>query len=262
MLLLNKTLPLLLSPIGISVLLMLAGLLWRRRRVWCVATALTWFWVCSMPLTAHQLVRTIEQGAVRQEAASMPTANAVVVLAGMARTVHAAPGPSGAYVREWGDGVDRLEGAVALMKAQRAPQLIITAGKVPWDVLPDTEGDWLSAKAQERGVRPEVISLTPPVQNTAEEAKAVGAMLKSTPGPSEAVSQPHILLVTSAFHMLRARAQFEAQGLRVTPYPVDLRTAVRAFTILDVLPQADALGDTSLAFREALGRVFYALRRV
>ena len=106
--------------------------------------------------------------------------------------------------------------------------------------------------ARNRGLPAAAIRITPPVQNTAEEAQAVAAMLKGA-------SSPHILLVTSAFHMPRAQAQFEAQGLRVTPYPVDFRARIRSFTILDLLPDAEALDNTSIAFREALGRAFYAV---
>ncbi|NBT06573.1 MAG: YdcF family protein [Betaproteobacteria bacterium] len=189
-----------------------ALLLRRPRLVWL---ALAWLWLCSMPITGNLLIRAAEQGAVRLPAETVQQAQAVVVLSGMARTVNAPPS-STPYVREWGDAVDRLEGGLALMRAKRAPRLIFTGGRVPWDVLPTTEGDWLMEHARNRGLPAAAISITPPVQNTAEEAQAVAAMLKGSPSP-------HILLVTSAFHMPRAKALFEAQGLRVTPYPVDFR---------------------------------------
>lgn len=247
MLILNKALPLLLSPIGITLLITALSLLFKRPRfTWL---AFCWLWGCSMPLTGDALMRHIEQGALRLTPAAVVNADAIVVLAGMARTVSAQPGP---YAREWGDGVDRLEGGLELLKAHRAPQLIITSGKVPWDVMEDTEGQWLAQQAAARDAPPDQIRLTPLVQNTAEEAYEVARMLPE--------GSRHILLVTSAYHMPRARSQFESQGLTVTPYPVDLRVGVRAFTILDLLPEASALERTSLAFREALGRVFYSLR--
>ncbi|NBP40056.1 MAG: YdcF family protein [Betaproteobacteria bacterium] len=249
MLLLNKTLPVILSPIGITVLGAASALLLRRPRL--VWLALAWLWLCSMPITGNLLIRAAEQGAVRLPAETVQQAQAVVVLSGMARTVNAPPS-STPYVREWGDAVDRLEGGLALMRAKRAPRLIFTGGRVPWDVLPTTEGDWLMEHARNRGLPAAAISITPPVQNTAEEAQAVAAMLKGSPSP-------HILLVTSAFHMPRAKALFEAQGLRVTPYPVDFRARTRSFTILDLLPDAEALDNSSIAFREALGRAFYAV---
>ena len=250
MLLLNKTLPVILSPIGITLLAAAAALWLRRPRL--VWLALAWLWLCSMPLTGNLLIRAAEQGAVRLPAEHVPQAQAVVVLSGMARTVHASPSPT-PYVREWGDAVDRLEGGLALMRAKRAPRLILTGGRLPWEVLPTTEGDWLMEQARNRGLPAAAISITPPVQNTAEEAQAVAAMLNGA-------SSPHILLVTSAFHMPRAQAQFEAQGLLVTPYPVDFRAGISAFSLLDLLPDAGALHNTSIAFREALGRAFYAAK--
>ncbi|NDF51402.1 MAG: hypothetical protein EB116_15200, partial [Betaproteobacteria bacterium] len=148
-----------------------ALLLRRPRLVWL---ALAWLWLCSMPITGNLLIRAAEQGAVHLPAEHVPQAQAVVVLSGMARTVSAPSGPS-SFVREWGDAVDRLEGGLALMRARRAPRLIFTGGRVPWDVLPTTEGDWLMEQACNRGLPAAAISITPPVQNTAEEAQAVAA---------------------------------------------------------------------------------------
>ena len=76
------------------------------------------------------------------------------------------------------------------------------------------------------------------------------------------LGQRRILLVTSAVHMPRAQSQFEAQGLQVTPYLVDFRVGVRAFTVLDILPEAGGLENTSLAFRETLGRALYSIKRI
>ena len=70
-----------------------------------------------------------------------------------------------------------------------------------------------------------------------------------------------MLLVTSAFHMLRAKVQFEAAGLRVEPYPVDfLVSSEKQVTIMDFLPSAGALSQTELALREFYGRAFYRIR--
>ena len=71
-----------------------------------------------------------------------------------------------------------------------------------------------------------------------------------------------VLLVTSAFHMPRAQAQFARAGFEVMPYPVDFRTeAGRRPSLLDWLPQASALEDSSLALREWIGRAWMAVGR-
>lgn len=247
MLLLNKTLPVLVSPLGLFLLWSALMLVLRRPRgLWW---GLALLYSASMPWTAQQLVRATEQQAVVAPAASMPKADVIVLLSGMARTVE---GENATLVREWQDGVDRFEGALALWRAERAPKLLITAGRQPWDALDDTEGHWLQQKALERGIPPAATALTPPVQNTVEEAREVAALYPAG----------HVLLVTSAFHMPRAREAFEASGLRVTPYPVDLRAGVRGLSLQDFLPQADALAGTSLAVREWVGRGFYAVKQV
>ena len=124
------------------------------------------------------------------------------------------------------------------------------AGRLPWEKSQTTEGDWLREKAIEFGVPAEKIWLSPEVQNTHQEAQAVA---KELPGGN-------ILLVTSAFHMPRARAVFEAQGLQVLPFPVDFRVVENETTILDFLPSAGALETTTSAMRELLGRAYYWVR--
>lgn len=67
---------------------------------------------------------------------------------------------------------------------------------------------------------------------------------------------PHVRMVTSAFHVPRAVPLFERQGLRVTPYPVDLWVdAARIVTLRALLPSARAPLDSETALREWLGRV-------
>lgn len=245
MLLLNKTLPLIVSPIGLTLLIAAASLLLKRPRgVWL---ALGLLWVFSMPVVGHHLMRAAEGHALRLNAAEMPQAEAIVVLGGLGRSV---PNAQGGLSREWNDAADRFEAGLELWRAQRAPRLVFTAGRLPWDLDAETEGQWLARRAEAAGVPRSAIMLTAEVQNTADEARAVAAL------PFR-----QVLLVTSAFHMPRARAQFEAQGLSVTPFAVDFRASPRALTVQDFLPEAGALEQSSTAVREAVGRVFYALRK-
>jgi uncharacterized SAM-binding protein YcdF (DUF218 family) len=60
--------------------------------------------------------------------------------------------------------------------------------------------------------------------------------------------------------MPRARALFEAQGLRVLPFPVDFKVPEKQTTVMDFLPDANALRWTDVAVREGIGRVYYWLR--
>lgn len=104
---------------------------------------------------------------------------------------------------------------------------------------------------------------TPRVTTTAEEAGAVASLLRGRlSGPTWRGGVPRILLVTSAYHMPRARRLFERAGMFVIPFPVDFQvSAGGALTVLAFLPTAAALQQTELAMREGYGRLFYFVVR-
>ena len=241
---LNKLLPLLLSPLFFLVVVAVLALWFRRRGL--AITSLVVLWLCSLPVVADTLWRAIEQHALRPAVATAPAAQAVVVLGGMTRDIRGEQGME----TEWNENADRFWAGLDLYKAGKAPRLFLMAGRLPWEKNQNTEGHWLKEKAVELGVPAENIWLSPEVQNTFQEAQAVA---KELPGGT-------ILLVTSAFHMPRARALFEAQGLTVLPFPVDFRVVENETTLLDFLPNPGALEPTPSAMRELLGRAYYWLR--
>ena len=151
---------------------------------------------------------------------------------------------------EFSDAVDRILAGVELLKLNKAQNIILTRGKLPWNVgIP--EGEFLAVFAKSQGVVENQIILTENVQNTNDEAKAVSKLLPQN---------SKIILVTSAFHMPRAITVFENQNLIVIPFAVDFRFSENKLDFLDFLPQAEAFKDSSFYFRELIGRAFYHLR--
>jgi len=69
-----------------------------------------------------------------------------------------------------------------------------------------------------------------------------------------------ILLVTSAFHMRRARALFETQGFEVVPAPTDYQRLVALPVLPRWLPSVDDLARTSIALKEHVGYWVYRYR--
>ena len=70
-----------------------------------------------------------------------------------------------------------------------------------------------------------------------------------------------VLLVTSAFHMPRAKACFERLGMTTIACPADFRVdSDKNSSVLDFLPDAAALDNTAIALREYMGMVYYRLR--
>jgi uncharacterized SAM-binding protein YcdF (DUF218 family) len=247
MIYLHKLLPLLLSPIVVVLALVLLGA-WRRSRAILITAALL-LWTLSTPVIANALFRMVEGQRVRLTASEMPEAAAVVVLSGMLQHVQGSKG----LVPEWGEAADRLFGGIELMQANKAPRLVLTRGLLPWQGAIRAEGEILREIAIAAGVPAERIVLTPPAMNTADEAVGVRSLLASDAGP--------MILVTSAFHMSRARALFEQQGLSVIEYPVDFRVGASGAAPTDYLPSAGALKNSDEAIREWLGQAYYALRR-
>jgi len=88
--------------------------------------------------------------------------------------------------------------------------------------------------------------------NTAVEAVAVKQLIS----PSK-----RIILVTSAYHMYRAKKLFEKQGFEVVPLKVDYKTAGKsAITVMDFLPSAINLELTEIGIREMIGRIYYIIK--
>lgn len=255
MIYLHKILPVFVLPISVTLLLVLAGVRLRRRSlIWAGVTVL---WLCSTPVISGLAVRAAEGWAERGLAADASEADAIVVLS-EGRVV--APGK--AAVSEWSDA-DRFFGGVELFKAGKSPLLVFTGGPTSWEPNAALEGDVLAGFATAMGVPDGQILKTPRVTNTAEEALAVATLLRGRfSGSTWRGGTPRVLLVTSAFHMPRARRLFERAGMSVIPFPVDFKvSAGGGVSVLDFLPTAGALAQTEMAMREGYGRLFYFVVR-
>lgn len=242
MIYLHKILPLILSPLIVTMLLMIYGVIKNKKR-YSVA-GLVLLYASSTFFIADFLFAKLEGQGLKIEAKDAPRADAIVVLSGMMKHVQGSAGP----VTEWNDA-DRFFAGLELYQAGKAPRLIFTGGVLPWEKTMQSEGAVLKAHAQRFGIPEASISVSGDAQNTAQEAVAVRAML----------TESKILLVTSAFHMQRAKQQFERQGFEVSAFPVDFKVRANTFTPMDFLPDPGALGLTHVVVRECIGRLYYQL---
>jgi uncharacterized SAM-binding protein YcdF (DUF218 family) len=123
---------------------------------------------------------------------------------------------------------------------------------MPWNKAKKTEGEVLKKYAISYGIPSEKILVTKDVENTADEAVAVSALIS----PSR-----RIILVTLAYHMYRAKRLLEKEGIIVIPYKVDYKSERnKEITILDFLPSAENLKTTETGIREIVGRLFYLVK--
>lgn len=250
MIYLHKIIPFFFLPMGLTLLLVLAGVVLHRR-------ALCWLgilvlWLAGMPFVANFAMRTAEGWQIRQSIATFAEADAIVVLSG-GRVL----APGNPPVSEW-DDADRFFGGVELCKAGKAPLLIFTGGWTPWQPQLQPEGQMLISYAVEFGLQNARMLTTCKVINTAEEARAVADLLVAK--KEEGKTRSRVLLVTSAFHMRRAKLLFERVGLEVVPFPVDFQVSTgRKLTPLDFFPSVNSLSRTETALREFYGILFYRL---
>ena len=157
------------SPIFLCILVALLAFLTRRLALGTLA--LPTLWALSLPVTSDTLWRALEQHAVRPSVEGVAPAQAIVVLSGMARTVRSEQG----LINEWAEASDRFWAGLELYQAGKAPRLLFTGGKLPWDKTTQTEGDWLFEQALKQGVPRSAMAVTSDVQNTADKARAIAA---------------------------------------------------------------------------------------
>jgi uncharacterized SAM-binding protein YcdF (DUF218 family) len=245
MIYLHKALPVLLSPIFIVLVFLGIGVVCRCR-AW-VLSGMCLLYVASTPLVSEALFRQIEQRVERLTPTEAQQAEAIVALSAGMGWVKTNTG----FVPEW-PTPGRFFAGVDLFQAGKAPLLVFTGGKLPWQQGDETEGEVLKRYAERMQVPAERILVTERVENTEQEALAAKRLLQP------AVRK--IILVTSAFHMPRARHLFEQVGFEVFPYSVNIRKMAEDITLMSFLPDANALSATGTALRELLGRLYYQFK--
>ena len=244
MIYIHKLLPVLLSPFTIFVACAMIGLVWRKYRL--IWIALMCLLLLSTPVVSSFLFAQLEAVGSRKTPADMLPADAIVVLSGMTHSIHTEKG----IISEWNDP-DRFFGGMELIKAKKAPIIIFTKGKLPWKIGPP-ESELLQATAIEMGVHPQQILVTGEVENTEDESREVKKILQSKGN--------RIILVTSAYHMRRAKITFDNNGLEIQPYPVDFKVGEYALTPMDFIPNPGSLATTEKCVKELMGTVYYALK--
>ncbi len=244
----SKLLPLFVLPLGGSIILLLLGYFYKKR--WLTIIAAIFLYIFSLGIISDILLKIVEHPWERRKLSSVPYSDAIVVLSG---SLHPAPGSN--KVREWNDP-DRFLAGITLYKAGKASKLIFTGGVNP--LLPNfpPESEFYLEEAKSLGVPEKSIRLTPPVINTSQEAKAIRKLINRYDQKQE------IILITSAFHINRAKKMFERQGFKVFPYPVDFKRAGSWAggswkDPLKWFPSAHALSSSSGSLREILGRLVY-----
>jgi uncharacterized SAM-binding protein YcdF (DUF218 family) len=247
---LNDIATALVSPLGLVLgLLALAFALARFRRTAraLLALAMLALWVMSTPLAARAAASLLERQYPPVPVASLPASDVIIVLGG----VTGSPWPPRQDV-ELRAGADRLLLAADLMRAGKAPRLLLTGGLVePGQTL--SEAEQMRSVLVRFGVDPAAIVLEPRAGDTAQNALFSAELMA-------AKAWRTAILVTSGTHMPRAVAAFARAGVAVTPAPTDIVAVTAPPGLADYLPDARAFAEASGVIKEAVGYVYYMLR--
>lgn len=231
---------LILPPAGPLIVLVLGLLLLRRKpglgRTLAVVGAIV-LWVCCTGVFGNSLLRGLEAEPVQE--AALAGVQAVVVLGG--GLVPASPEYGEDAVG--GDTLARLRFAARL--AKRLDRPVLVSGGQPYGTRP--EADAMAEALAEMGVhaRWKEASSTTTAENAARSAQVMGGAKR-------------IALVTSAWHMPRARRAFAQAGFDVVAAPTGYVTR-RTLRPSDLLPGATGLSQTRLALWEGLGMLWYRI---
>lgn len=236
-----------LLPPGCLLLVAAWGLL-RLRKHPRSGTALLVFalgalWLLSTPLVARSLMSLLETTPV--DLASTPPAQAIVVLGG---GKYAAPPEYGGTDTVGASTLVRLRYAAYLHRATGKP-LLVSGGSPEGSAVSEAQA---MKSALENEFKAPVTWTENTSNNTFENARASFVTLK-------AHGVTRIYLVTDAWHMPRSQRAFAAAGFSVVPAPTAFATS-HGFTLLDCLPHAGSLRQSSLFFHEIIGLAWYRLK--
>ena len=247
----NKIVGWILSPMGIFFIGFVGcgiGIFFKRRRLAliCGGLSVAVLWIFSCAATTRLIGRPLEyrydrDGVAHGDVGWAPKGDAIVILGG-GMGVHEKCGAS-----EMAGGADRVWTGAKLYKAGKAQRIICTGSEIERATLP---------LLIEFGVPRDAVFWYDDARNTEEEARLIA---KTIGGKDK---KPKILLVTSAWHMNRAKFLFEKAGVDVVPCPGDFDMSYvseRSFSINDFIPDAMALVQNSAAVREWVGIWAYRL---
>lgn len=205
------------QPSSVIAILLVAGILMaargKRFGLPLLISGASLYLIAGFSPLANWLVISLERSAKAGAEEKIDGASGIIVLGGaMYKT-----DDSGHVL--WSDSACRMIEAIRL--AQQHPELpvIFTGGKGQLFASSEreTEAELARKFFEDFGLTPPRLKLEDRSRNTLENAVFTARLLHPRP-------DQRWVLVTSAFHMPRARALFEAQGFRIIPRAGDFRT--------------------------------------
>jgi uncharacterized SAM-binding protein YcdF (DUF218 family) len=140
-------------------------------------------------------------------------------------------------------------------KSGKANKLVITGGSARIFLKDKKEANIIADFLNDFDVPKQDLIIESESRNTHENAQYTARLIV------DSTMQEKVLLITSAFHMKRAKACFEEAGFKTDGYPVHYITNTGPFNPASVfIPGAGVFGGWSLLMKEWAGYLVYDLK--
>jgi uncharacterized SAM-binding protein YcdF (DUF218 family) len=253
MILLSKLLPVFIYPLGLSIELILGGVvcLWLNRRktafVLLFLAAGVLFTFSSAPVS-RKLAKSLEREYLPVDEKTVK-GDAIISLGGGGRPK--------VYPRnhaEFNESGERIFHALRLYKAGAAPWVITSGGGIDFIIKGQKEGEDMKELMVEFGMPADRVLVESQAKNTRENALLVKKIME------EKKLGMTIVLVTSAMHMKRSVAIFKRAGFTVVPAPADYIIEDSEYSCwFGLLPNASNLELSSAVIKEYIGIATYKM---
>ena len=248
--LIKKWLSLIIFPLSQSILMFALSLVlfWlscRRLAITTALLALAWLWLSSTAVFADWLLIDLEKNFESPVFASIPKADAIVLLGGATSGL-----THGGDMGNMNESADRIITTLKLFKLGKAPLMIVTGGATNGGV---SEASLMRDILELMGIPLEAIILEEKAVDTKQNAEFTAKILHD-----QQVSK--ILLVTSAYHMRRAKWIFDrtlGSEVEVIPVASDHQRSIADPILSRWIPSVRDLSRTSFAIKEIVGYWFY-----
>ena len=245
---LSKLITILIMPISLVVIIFVLSFFWKKYAKTLNTGGIVLLLFFSNPFLANQAMRWWETPAIPINQLDK-SYDVGIVLCGVTNPLQK---PNDRV--HFSNGADRIIHAVQLYKEGRIDKILISGGSGYLLHQDASESQDLFRFSTMAGVKKKDIILENESRNTHENAAFSKQILQ------DQKSNKKLLLITSAFHIPRAKACFNKEGVQPDIFPTDLHSIEQEYTPDSlVVPSIAAIGTWTVLIREWLGMIAYKL---
>ena len=249
----DKLLSLLIYPLGLSILLGIAGLLLLlgryRRFAWVVLScSFGGLTLWSLPPVANAVARSLEAQFANLAVDAVQKADVILVFGGVMQ-----PSRPGQPYANLDAAADRVWHAARLYHAGKAAKVMLSGGGNDWEADLPSQAKTMAQFLGDLGVPLRAIVLEERSRSTYENASNCAELMRRQ-------GMERAILVTSALHMPRSFAVLRRAGVDVVPAATDFEVIEGPGTALSWLPNSQALQRSTNALHEWIGIAVYRWR--